>query len=413
MKFIHIADLHFGKNLFGYSMVSEGDQPYWTEQFYKLVDEEKPDAILIAGDVYDRGVPPREAVELLDTFITTLAEKDIPILMIAGNHDSGTRLSFGANLLKDRKVFIAGEVQKEVKHITLTDEFGPVTFWLVPYLFPTAVQVALNDDTIVGYDKAMRSLLIAQDIDFTKRNVILSHQTVMNNGTSPEMGGSETTIGGVGDIEVSAYEGFDYVALGHIHAAQKVKKEYIRYAGSPLCYHFGELRKKNKGPVIVELKEKGEFSYRIAELPVLHPLREMKGLYQDIVANETTNKNTNEYLRVVITDELVPQDCRQTLLSIFEKKNSKLMELVHEPENKAKVLEDVYKGKEDKTLAEYFNDFYRTRNNDEFPSEKDQSLISLIAEQVKHVSEDEKVDQPSRDDIEKIIAFVMNQEESK
>lgn len=320
MKFIHISDLHFGKNLFGYSMISEGDQPYWTEQFYQLVDEEKPDAILISGDVYDRGVPPREAVELLDSFITTLAEKDIPILMIAGNHDSGTRLAFGSNLLKDRKVYIAGEIQKEVKHITLNDEYGPVTFWLVPYLFPAAVQVALNDDTIVGYDKAMRSLLKAQDIDFTKRNVILSHQTVMNNGSSPEMEGSETAIGGVGDIDVSAYEGFDYVALGHIHAAQKVKEEYIRYAGSPLCYHFGELRKANKGPVIVELKEKGEFSYRIVKLPVLHQLREIKGLYNDILQEETSNTNKDEYLRVVITDELVPQDCRQNLLSIFERK---------------------------------------------------------------------------------------------
>ncbi len=413
MKFIHISDLHFGKNLFGYSMISEGDQPYWTEQFYQLVDEEKPDAILISGDVYDRGVPPREAVELLDLFITTLAEKDIPILMIAGNHDSGTRLAFGSNLLKDRKVYIAGEIQKEVKHITLNDEYGPVTFWLVPYLFPAAVQVALNDDTIVGYDKAMRSLLKAQDIDFTKRNVILSHQTVMDNGTSPEMEGSETAIGGVGDIDVSAYEGFDYVALGHIHAAQKVKEEYIRYAGSPLCYHFGELRKANKGPVIVELKDKGEFNYRIAKLPVLHQLREIKGLYNDILQAETSNTNKDEYLRVVITDELVPQDCRQNLLSIFEKKNSKLMELVHEPANRTKVLEDVYTGKESKTLDEYFNDFYRTRNNDEFPSEKDQSLITLIAEQVKHASEDEKVDQPAKDDIEKIIAFVMKQEEAK
>ncbi len=413
MKFIHISDLHFGKNLFGYSMISEGDQPYWTEQFYQLVDEEKPDAILISGDVYDRGVPPREAVELLDLFITTLAEKDIPILMIAGNHDSGTRLAFGSNLLKDRKVYIAGEIQKEVKHITLNDEYGPVTFWLVPYLFPAAVQVALNDDTIVGYDKAMRSLLKAQDIDFTKRNVILSHQTVMDNGTSPEMEGSETAIGGVGDIDVSAYEGFDYVALGHIHAAQKVKEENIRYAGSPLCYHFGELRKANKGPVIVELKDKGEFSYRIAKLPVLHQLREIKGLYNDILQEETSNTNKDEYLRVVISDELVPQDCRQNLLSIFEKKNSKLMELVHEPANRTKVLEDVYTGKESKTLDEYFNDFYRTRNNDEFPSEKDQSLITLIAEQVKHASEDEKVDQPAKDDIEKIIAFVMKQEEAK
>ncbi len=413
MKFIHISDLHFGKNLFGYSMVSEGDQKYWVEQFFELVDQEKPDAIVIAGDVYDRGVPPREAVELLDYFITTLAQKNIPIMMIAGNHDSGTRLSFGSNLFKEKNVYIAGEIEKEVKHVTLNDAYGPVTFWLVPYLFPAAVQVALEDESITGYNAAMRRLLDRQDIDFSKRNVIISHQTVLNNGASPEVDGSETAIGGVGDIEVSAYAGFDYVALGHIHAAQKVKEEYIRYSGSPLCYHFGELRKSHKGPVIVELGKKGEFSYRIEELPILHPLRELKGLFKDIVEQEIHNRNTNEYIRVVITDNQVPTEARQTLLSIFEKKNSKLMEIVHEPANRINIEKDVYEGTEKKTLDEYFIDFYRSRNNDEFPSEEDQSLISFIAEQVNHASEDEKVDQPTEEDVEKIIQFVMKQEESK
>ncbi len=413
MKFIHISDLHFGKNLFGYSMVSEGDQKYWIEQFFELVDQEKPDAIVIAGDVYDRGVPPREAVELLDYFITTLAQKNIPIMMIAGNHDSGTRLSFGSNLFKEKNVYIAGEIEKEVKHVTLNDAYGPVTFWLVPYLFPAAVQVALEDESITGYDAAMRRLLDRQDIDFSNRNVIISHQTVLNNGASPEVDGSETAIGGVGDIEVSAYAGFDYVALGHIHAAQKVKEEYIRYSGSPLCYHFGELRKSHKGPVIVELGKKGEFSYRIEELPILHPLREVKGLFKDIVEQEIHNHNTNEYIRVVITDNQVPTEARQTLLSIFEKKNSKLMEIVHEPANRINIEKDVYEGTEKKTLDEYFIDFYRSRNNDEFPSEEDQSLISFIAEQVNHASEDEKVDQPTEEDVEKIIQFVMKQEDSK
>ena len=411
MKFIHISDLHFGKNLFGYSMVNEGDQKYWVERFFELVDKENPDAIVIAGDVYDRGVPPKEAVELLDYFMTTLAEKNIPMMMIAGNHDSGTRLSFGSNLFEEKNVYIAGEIEKEVKHVTLNDEYGEVTFWLVPYLFPAAVQVALKDESITGYDQAMRRLLEEQHIDFTKRNVIISHQTVLNNGKGPEVDGSETAIGGVGDIEVSAYDGFDYVALGHIHAAQKVRKEYIRYSGSPLCYHFGELRKSHKGPVIVELGKKGEFSYRIEELSVLHPLREVKGLLSEIVQKEIKNKNSNEYIRVVITDDIVPSDARQTLLSIFDKKDSKLMEIVHEPANRINIERDVYEGDEKKTLDEFFIDFYRSRNNDEFPSEKDQSLISFIAEQVNHASEDEKVDQPSSDDLEKIIQFVMKQED--
>lgn len=411
MKFIHVSDLHFGKNLFGYSMVEQGDQKYWADRFLELVDRENPDAVLISGDVYDRGVPPKDAVELLDWFITSLANKNITVMMISGNHDSGTRLSFGSELFRNRNIYIAGEIEKEIKHVTLNDKHGSVTFWLVPYLFPAAVQVALNDKNIVGYDAAMRALLSKQEIDYSKRNVILSHQTVLNKGIAPETDGSETAIGGVGEIEVNAYEGFDYVALGHIHAAQKVKEEYIRYSGSPLCYHFGELRKSRKGPVIVELGKKGEFSFRIEELPVLHPLREIKGLFSEILKNESSNTHRDEYIRVVITDDRVPMDARQTILSLLEKKDSKLMEIVHEPQNRIKVEEDIYKGSEQKSIDEFFNDFYRSRNNDEFASEKDQELFTFIAEQVSHASEDEKPDQPSLGDVEKIIEFVKKQEE--
>lgn len=411
MKFIHVSDLHFGKNLFGYSMVEQGDQKYWADRFLELVDREDPNAVLISGDVYDRGVPPKDAVELLDWFITSLANKNITVMMISGNHDSGTRLSFGSELFRNRNVYIAGEIEKEIKHVTLNDEHGSVTFWLVPYLFPAAVQVALNDENIVGYDAAMRALLSKQEIDYSKRNVILSHQTVLNKGIAPETDGSETAIGGVGEIEVNAYEGFDYVALGHIHAAQKVKEEYIRYSGSPLCYHFGELRKSRKGPVIVELGKKGEFSFRIEELPVLHPLREIKGLFSEILQSESSNTNRGEYIRVVITDDRVPLDARQTIVSLLESKDNKLMEIVHEPQNRIKVEEDIYKGSEQKSIDEFFNDFYRSRNNDEFASEKDQELFTFIAEQVSHASEDEKPDQPFLGDVEKIIEFVKKQEE--
>lgn len=411
MKFIHVSDLHFGKNLFGYSMITEGDQIFWIEQFLKLVRSEDPDAIVIAGDVYDRGIPPKEAVKLLDSFMTELSSLNIPVFMIAGNHDSGERLQFGSNLFKNNNIYIAGEVTKEIVHKTIEDEYGEVTFWLVPYLFPAAVEVALEDDDIKGYDMAMRKLLAAQNIDFSKRNVIISHQTVMNNGSSPETDGSETAIGGVGDIDVSVYDGFDYVALGHIHAAQKVGKDNIRYSGSPLCYHFGELRKSHKGPVIVTLKEKGNFEYRIEELPVLHNMREIKGLFNDILEKESLSKAKNEYLRVVLTDERVPSGARATLLSLFESKNSKMMEIVHEPATRAKSEHKEREVKaEIKTIEDYFSLFYQNRNNDEFPEEDDQMLISFIAEQVRHSSDDEKPTEPSLKDIDKIVEFVMKQE---
>lgn len=413
MKFIHISDLHFGKNLFGYSMVTQGDQKYWADQFLALVDKENPDAVIIAGDVYDRAIPSKDAVELLDWFITSLAKKNVVVLMIAGNHDSGTRLSFGSNLLSDNKVYIAGEVNKDVKCITLHDDYGPVNFWLVPYLFPAAVQVALEDPSINSYDLALRRLLEAQSIDYSMRNVIVSHQTVMNKGEAPEVEGSETMIGGIGEIEVSAYQGFDYAALGHIHAVQKVGQENIRYSGSPLCYHFGELRKANKGPVIVELKEKGNFSYRIQQLTPLHPLREIKGTLNEILETESNNNLKGEYIRVVITDQRVPMDARSKIVSLLELKDSKLMEIVHEPKDRFVVNHDVYTGSQQKSIDELFVEFYRSRNNDEFPSVDDQELISLISQQVLHVSEDEKIDQPSENDISKIIELVIKQEEKQ
>lgn len=395
-------------------MVDEGDQGYWVEQFFDLIDREKPDALVIAGDVYDRGIPPKEAVKLLDSFMTRLTQINLPTFMIAGNHDSGERLQFGSSIFKHSNFYIAGEVTKEVMHVTLTDEYGDVTFWLVPYLFPAAVQVALDDDSINGYDMAMRRLLSEQNIDFTKRNVIISHQTVMNNGNSPEVDGSETSIGGVGEIEVSAYDGFDYVALGHIHAAQKVRDENIRYSGSPLCYHFGELRKANKGPVVVTLKEKGSFEYRVEKLPVLHEMREVKGLFNEILENESINNIKNEYIRVVLTDDKVPTAARQTLLSLFESKNSKMMEIVHEPVSKAKsVNQEVSRKREIKTIEDYFCGFYQSRNNDEFPDVNDQDLITFIAEQVRHSADDEKPLDPNIEDVNSIIDFVMKQEAAK
>lgn len=410
MKFIHISDLHFGKMLHGYSM-ADTDQPFWIERFMELICQEKPDAIVIAGDVYDRSIPSKEAVRLLDKFITRLTDLDIPVFMIAGNHDSGTRLSFASALLQEKKLYIAGEVTKEVANYTLEDEYGPITFWLVPYLFPAAVQEALEDKDINSYDQAMRRLLEEQDLDLSERNVIVSHQMVTDSGKPLETEGSEVMVGGVGNIDVSAYDGFDYVALGHIHAAQKVGRKTVRYSGSPINYHFSEAKRASKGPVIVELKEKGsEPVIRVEELEVLHPMREIKGTYQEIYEQESKNKTDNEYIRVVLTDELVPMDAVRNLSDLFEAKKCVLMETVHEPENR-KTIEDIQNNMavEEISVDELFTAFYREKNNDEFPSEQQQEIIRFVAEQILHVPEDERVNDPAEKDIDALIDFVMGQ----
>lgn len=410
MKFIHIADLHFGKNFDGYSMAEE-DQPYWMDRFFELVDKENPDAIIIAGDVYDRGVPPKDAVNLLDEFLTRLSKKEIPILMIAGNHDSGSRLQFGSQLLEKSNLYIAGEIEANVKNVVLKDKYGTVTFWLVPYLFPALIQEVLDDKTITNYDQAMRALLQKQNIDFSIRNVIISHQMVTVGGKPLETEGSEVMVGGVGNIDVSAFDGFDYVALGHIHAAQTVGSDNVRYAGSPLCYHFSESKKNKKGPVIVTMEKKGKpLDIRVEELEVLHPLREIKGKYSEIISKETFNKKKNEYIKVTLTDNNVPSDAMRTLSDLFEKKGSKLMEMLHEPSIKYSDIESIKnKDVKKKSVSSLFEDFYRERFDGEFPSEIEKEIIDLIESQIESSNSDDLSEKEKQKNIDAIIELAQKE----
>ena len=308
MKFLHIADLHFGKSVHGVSLLENGDQTAWVQCFLRLAEEVKPDAVVVAGDVYDRSAPSGDAVALLDCLLTALAERHIPVMMIAGNHDSGQRLSFGGSLLARQNIYIAGVLSKELTHVTLPDPdgHGPVTFWLMPYIFPALAAQVLEDEDIRDYDTAVRKLLAAQNVDFTQRNVIVAHQNVTENGAEALRGGSESMVGGVGQVDYTAFDGFDYAALGHIHAAYHVGRASVRYAGSPLCYHFSETGQPAKGPVLVELGVKGEKpKIQTCLIPPLHPMREVKGSWEQLRDSELGQARENEYLRIVLTDRRI------------------------------------------------------------------------------------------------------------
>lgn len=401
MKLFHLADLHLGKCIHGYSMIEMGDQPYWITKILEKVDQLKPDAVLIAGDVYDRAVPSKEAVNLLDEFLTKLAERKIPVFLIAGNHDSGSRLAFADKLLCNQRIYIAGEVSRDVKCITLEDEFGPVNFWLVPYLFPAAVNVILNRDDLKDYDSAMRALLEEQQIYKDERNVILSHQFVVSGGDKPAMGGSETTVGGIGQIDVSAFDAFDYVALGHIHNAQRMGREQVRYAGSPLSYHFSEAGQK-KGLTVVELGEKGNITIILEELPMLHEMCEVTGCMDELLTMEVKE---NSYIRAVIRQEILPPQAVDTLRGYFASKKCILMEVVRDFSYKrgtggVKEVKDI----RTVSLEELFFDFYSYQHDGELPEESMSELISFAAEQTRNGSEDES-EKERMQDVEKLIAF--------
>lgn len=401
MKIFHLADLHLGKCIHGYSMIEMGDQPYWMEQLLKKADELKPDAVVIAGDVYDRAVPSKEAVNLFDDLLTRFSERNIPVLIISGNHDSGTRLAFADKLLCNQGIYLSGEINREVKCVTLQDTYGPVHFWMVPYLFPAAVNMILNRDDLKDYDSATRALLEEQSVNPEERNVILSHQFVVAGGEKPAMGGSETTVGGIGQIDASVFDGFDYVALGHIHNAQKMGREQVRYAGSPLSYHFSEAGQK-KGLTIVELREKGQLTVSLEELPVLHEMCEVSGTMDELLQIEVKE---NSYIRAVICQEILPPQAVEMLRAYFAAKNSILMEVVRDYSYK-KGKNDAQKIKDVRSLSleELFSEFYSYQHQGELPEDSLNELVSFVAEQTRNGSEDES-EKERRLATEKLIEY--------
>lgn len=387
MKFIHLADLHLGKSIHGVSMIENQDQVVWRDRFLEHVEEWRPEAVVIAGDIYDRSAPSGEAVMLLDSILTALERMDIPVLMVAGNHDSGQRLSFGSRILEKRKVHIAGTVTEKLAHVTFPDPdgYGPVTFWLMPYLFPALAAQKLGDDSINDYDTAVRRLLEHQQIDFTARNVLIAHQNVTAGGREAERGGSESMVGGVGQIEYTAFDGFDYVALGHIHSSYHVGRREVRYAGSPLCYHFKETKQPAKGPLLVELGEKGtEPRIETKVIEPLHRLRELKGTAAELKAVAEQGSRMGEYVRIVVTDQRITPQLAEFFRELFRKRDSIVMELVSEFQEYQPALgASAGHREEQKPVEEYFAQLYRERRPGQELEEPQRQLLHCAGELVR------------------------------
>ena len=401
MRLFHLGDLHLGKSIHGYSMIEMGDQPFWKDQLIKKAKELKPDAILISGDVYDRAVPSKEAVKLFDELLTDISGMGIAVFVIAGNHDSGARLSFADKLLCRQKIYIAGEIKKQIPCVTLQDSYGPVHVWMVPYLFPAAVNSVLEREDFKDYDSAMRELLKGAAVNEQERNVILSHQFVVAGAQKPSMGGSETTVGGIGQIDAAVFSRFDYAALGHIHNAQSMGGRQIRYAGSPLCYHFSEANQR-KGLTVVELREKGNISIQIEELPVLHQMCELSGSMEELLK---TKPEKNCYIKAVIKQDILPPQAVETLRTYFESKECILMEVVRDYsfQKRSKAKEQIQDVRS-VPLEELFAEFYQLQQEGELPEEHINQLIAFTAEQTRNGREDDS-ETEKKQDIRKLIEF--------
>lgn len=415
MKFIHVSDLHFGKAIHGVSMLENGDQPHWVGKFLALAKEIRPDAVLIAGDVYDRSSPSGEAVTLMSRMLVGLESLGITVLLVAGNHDSGQRLAFANEILARQNIHIAGTVSREMTRVVLNDEYGEVHFWLMPYVFPAAVAQAIGDEEIRDYDTAVRRLIAEQGIDPSARNVIIAHQNVTFNGKEMERGGSESAVGGVGQVGHTAFDCFDYAALGHIHAAYKVGREAVRYAGSPLCYHFDESLRPTKGPILVEMGAKGS-DLRIETLHIqpLHPMRIMKGEADALFEQELAKGARGEYLKLIITDKPMTPDIISRFQQLAQSRDSELMECISEFRNKAFGAETPGGTiKREKSVEMLFADFYAQRIGNE-PDEKDAGLLHYAGELLRNNpfegGKPEIVDERLKN---QLMTYLMKQEEGK
>jgi exonuclease SbcD len=299
MKLVHLSDLHLGKKVNEFSMIE--DQEYILQQVIRIIDEEKPAAVLICGDVYDKSVPSAEAVTLFDDFLYRLAKRDTQVLIISGNHDSPERLAFGNRLMEHAGIHISNVYDGNVQGVTLTDEHGDVHFWLLPFIKPAHVKRYFPDDGIESYTDAVRVAVEKMGIDAAQRNVLLTHQFVTGAATCES---EELSVGGSDNVDASVFESFDYVALGHIHGQQNIGgSNRIRYCGTPLKYSFSE-EHHHKSVTIVELGAKGELQLQLRPLIPRHDMRTIRGTFVELTDKafyEGTAKD--DYLHVTLTDE--------------------------------------------------------------------------------------------------------------
>lgn len=303
MKLIHLSDLHLGKKVHEVSMLE--DQRYILQEILGIIDEEAPEAVLIAGDVYDKSVPSAEAVRLLDDFLVELSRRPLQTCLISGNHDSPERLSFGGRLMEKSGVHIAPVYDGTLTPLTLTDAYGPVDIYLLPFLKPAHVRRFFPEREITSYTDAMAAVLEAAEVDTDRRNVLVTHQFVTAGSEQPDRSDSEElSVGGTDNVEACVFDAFDYTALGHIHGPQKVGRETVRYCGTPLKYSFSEAH-HHKSVTVVELEEKG--TVRVSTRPLI-PMRDMvelRGTYNEIMLHSFYDSTSwpDDYVHITLTDE--------------------------------------------------------------------------------------------------------------
>ncbi len=381
MKFLHISDLHIGKVINGFSMLKE--QKFALEQVISAAEREKVDGVIIAGDVYDRSIPTGEAVSLLDYFLTSLIEMGKEIYLISGNHDSSERIGFAQNILEKRGLHIAGVMAKKVKKVVKEDEYGKVNIYLLPFATPKVMKCVLEkEDLECNYHCCIKEFVKQMSINTEERNVLVTHHFVVGDGKMPMLSDleMENLVGGTEAIDGIVFKDFDYIALGHIHRAQKVGRETIRYAGSLVKYSFSEVEHK-KSMTIVELNEKGQVLLKEIPFVPLHDMRILKGKLSDLTKKEVVEaENQEDFIQVILTDKEELFEPMEQLRAVYPN----IMQLVIEKnirDEKEVSFSSVNLTK--RTTKQLFEQFYETVMGQGLEEEQ-VALVEKLIEDIKY-----------------------------
>lgn len=370
MKFLHLSDLHIGKRVNEFSMLE--DQEYILTKIINVIDDEKPDAVVIAGDVYDKSVPSAEAVQLFDDFLCRLAQRKLQVFVISGNHDSAERMAFGGRLMDISGVHMSPVYNGKVEAISLDDEFGRVNFFMLPFVKPANVRRFFEDAQIESYTDAIRIAVENMNVNADERNVIVTHQFVTG---AEKCESEEISVGGSDNVDASVFDAFDYVALGHIHGPQNIGSERVRYCGTPLKYSFSEAKHK-KSVTVVEMGAKDSLEIRTIALEPKRDMREIKGTYAEITLKDNyINTNTDDYMHITLTDEEDIPDAIGKLRVIYPN----LMKLDYDNKRtRSSAKLDVIENIEQRSPLDLFAEFYENQNNQPMTDEQSEFISTLI-----------------------------------
>ncbi len=373
MKFVHLSDLHLGKRVNEFSMIE--DQAYILTKILGIIREERPDGVLIAGDIYDKSVPSVEAVSLFDEFLKQLSRQQTQVFIISGNHDSPERLGFASELIALSGIHIAPAYDGMVCPVSLEDGYGTVNVYMLPFIKPVHVRSAFPEEKAESYTEAVSAAIAHMDIREGERNILIAHQFVTG---AARCESEDISVGGLDNVDASVFDAFDYVALGHIHGPQQIGRESVRYCGTPLKYSFSEA-KQRKSVTVAELKEKGNLGIRTVSLTPLRDLRELKGTYEEL-ANRKNYEGTSleDYLHITLTDEEDIVDAVGKLRVIYPN----LMKLDYD-NRRTRENREITGGDEmeAKTPMELVREFYERQNNQPMNG-KQEALVSRLMEKI-------------------------------